>query len=167
MATEIVQLPILNHRTRANANGAVWLRTALSSENLEDFSIYFPEPTGADVQLSGGFSVPTNYDGTIARIVWDWMGDDVTPVGVVGWEFKYKKTAIGENYISAFLETLATTVAAPVFVTRAQTKLTMNPALLAIGDDVRFTFSRKDSTDTASNNARVQHLFFEYQAVSP
>jgi len=95
-----------------------------------------------------------------------WLPDDITPSGVVAWEFKYVATAVGESYIAAFLETLTVvSPTSPAWLVQAESILTLDPTLISASDDIGFTLSRDDSADTADLRVRLRGLFFEYQDV--
>ncbi len=157
---------MLGALTRPDDTGnCYWLKTPLSGENLEDFAIFFENPAGADVQLYGQFFVPIGYKVNTAKVHAIYMHDDLTPNGNLAWELKYKKASEGESYASSFLETLTVATLAGVWLTRQTTTITLAAANFAAGDDVRFTFSRDNTSDTADGKVRLRGLFFEYQDV--
>lgn len=164
------RLPILGAMTRVEDTGEIyWARTPLGGTNVEEFSLIFNDPPGADVQVWGNFFVPKNYSDNNApniKVVW-FNGSDVSPTGVVAWEFKYMAIADGESYNGTFDETVTTTTTNPgtwLLSATSTLALDVSTSNFVVDDDVRFTLSRDDSADTAvDTHARVRGVFFEYQ----
>lgn len=161
------RLPILGPMTRLDDSGDVFFKsTLLGGTNVDEFTITFAPPSGADIQIFGNFFVPKNYssattDPTIKVV---WFSDDITPSGSAGWEFKYMAVADGESYNSTFLETKTVlTALSGTWLFQQTSSMTLARANLVVDDDIRFTLSRDDSTDTATNNLRLRGLFLEYQ----
>ena len=162
------RLPILGPMTRPMDAGHVyWAKNSLGGTNVEEFAIFFPLPTGADVQLTGNFFVPKNYGTTNKpKIVLVWLADDFTPTGSIGWEYKYMAVADGESYNASFVETLTVLTANPTpWLTREESSMELGAAAnVAVDENIRWTLSRDDSTDTADDgNVRLTGAFFEYQ----